>query len=109
VKEIVEEDPDLVNAMLVQEKRPLHVTLGHPSQLGVASYLIAKGADVNAKWEDCTPLYRSCRDCQHEAVNQFEKGAIPIITNSHGVTPLAAACGALRHFSTMVALLLRNG
>lgn len=92
VKQLVEEDRELVNAKNNNGTAPLHYA-SSGKHLDIQKYLIEKGADVNAKERDLsTPLhYAAVRNHQEGASLLIAKGANINALDNEKHTPLHLA------------------
>jgi ankyrin repeat protein len=108
VKELVEKDPQLVNAKDATGRTLLHLAAGGV-HLEVMKYLVQKGADVNAKETDgTTPLYSSALRGHLEACKfLIAKGALVDAINKGGETPFYYA--AYSGNKELLNYLLANG
>lgn len=92
VKELVQENPQLVNAVGNGGYGPLHEAAynNHPD---IVKYLVSQGADINAtSGSGSTPLHGAASYGHTEMARLLlDLGAAPDITNAGGYTPLLGA------------------
>jgi len=108
IQAMIKDSPDLINAMGPDVSgRPLHQAAAK-GQLIVAQFLLANGADIEAKnlsWENKTALHIAAA-AGHKAMVEFllKKGANVNVVDTPGFTPLHLAAG--HGFRNVVEVLL---
>lgn len=111
IQAMIQNSPDLINAKdQARGATPLHNAAGL-GQLTVAKFLLANGADVEAKdrmWNGGTPLHYAA-DAGHKGIVELllSKGADGKAGTSNGDTPLHFA--ARKGFKSIVEVLLAGG
>ncbi len=92
VKELIEKDPQLVNAKDETRRTPLHWA-ARGVHFEIIQYLVGKGADVNARDSNGTTALHSTASRSHLEACKYlvEKGSIVDVQNNFGMTPLSYA------------------
>lgn len=92
VKELLEADPNLINAVDDEGRTPLHLAAGSGHN-EIVELLLAKGAAINAQKDDgMTPLHGAVGLKQTEVVKLLlDKGADVNVKINNGMTPLHGA------------------
>ena len=89
VMRLVDEDPEVVNAIDEDDTTSLHLT-SFKGHVEVVSYLMDHGANINAKDDiDSTPLFNACNGGRSEVLELLvSRGADPTIYSLNRLTPL---------------------
>jgi ankyrin repeat protein len=75
VMELVEDEEKEVNGRDYSGKTPLMFAAAAPNSLPILSYLLERGAEINARdKEELTPLYYACRNGQAAQVREGRGG-----------------------------------